>query len=112
MKNKLIGITGQYNYDSLSCGTTDFMHVTDRSLQRLGSSKRNFHIRIQQKLFGYCLCQAHYASKLKIFPTDAMIVDIRSLRHFGDWLCHTRPDIKSAVNMSGQVPMKILGLRT
>lgn len=117
MKDNVIGVRGQYRNASLSCGMPYFMHITDKNSLKVWIQKKGFHnitfagLRIIAEPFGFCLSQTHYASKLKILPTNAMFSDFRSLSHRFLCFCHTRPDICCSFNMSVHDTNESFGLQ-
>lgn len=91
------------------------MHLTNPKLQRFKCRKRECHnftfgrIEIRVEPSGLSLSPAHYVSKLRVLPIGALLSDFRSLRHLLARICHTRPDICCAVNVSAQVTKKKFG---
>lgn len=81
IEGKQIDNTGQNSADFLSFGIKDIIHLADKALQRFESIKRECHditfagIMIVMDSFLFCLSQAHYRAKLRIFPKNATYVD-------------------------------------
>lgn len=109
VESKLIGMTGTYVDDSLHCGTTDFMQLCDKSLDKFESREREMDnttfagVKVKTVENGFELSQEQYVKKIKVLSTDCSFKEFRSLRHQLAWLTHTRPEICCTVNMAAQV---------